>query len=124
MTVCFLLLLFLIFGKGDLHLLLSLISNWKKYSPSSYELWREHNLCVPSVNVAKKYFTLAKHLLSKPLTIAALTTWLTEGDGSRMKRGHLDQASFKELKDVDAAKLVAQYANNKKETFGTLFLSN
>jgi hypothetical protein len=96
---------------------LNLIENWDKYpnDTTRYELWREHNLVVKSINIAKKYFTLANHLRTQLQCLVVLKTWLLQGDGSRMKRGHLDCAEFKELTDCDAAKVLESYSQTKTE---------
>jgi hypothetical protein len=75
---------------ANLHILLRLVEKWEHYSPNKYDLFQKENLAVKSEAVAKKFYTMARHLCSEPALVALLENWLEKKDGSRFCRTQKD----------------------------------
>jgi hypothetical protein len=52
------------------------VEKWEHYSPNKYDLFQKENLGVKSEAVAKKFYTVARHLCLEPALVALLENWL------------------------------------------------
>ena len=68
------------------------------------------NLAVKSVGVAKKFFTMAKHLHADEEVVTLLTNWLKTGDGSRFSKSHIEMAALHKLEHVDRLAAIKAYS--------------
>jgi hypothetical protein len=51
--------------------------------------------------MAKKFFTIAKHLQDNEKMVNLLTIWLKTGNGSRFSKTHIKMASLHKLESPD-----------------------
>jgi hypothetical protein len=92
------------------------VEKWEHYSPNKYDLFRKENLAVKSEAIAKKFYTVARHLRTEPALVALLENWLEKKDGSRFCRTHLDSGALYKLEAQDRLAIVSGYASGDLQT--------
>jgi hypothetical protein len=69
----------------------------------------QENLAVKTIAVAKKFFTIAKHLQDDEKVVNLLTNWLKTGDGSQFSKTHIEMASLYKLESPDHLAVIQAY---------------
>jgi hypothetical protein len=92
------------------------MEKWEYFSSNKYNLFQKKNLAVKSEVIAKKFYTVARHLHLEPALVALLENWLEKKDRSRFCHTHLDSGALYKLEAQDHLAIVSVYASGDLQT--------
>jgi hypothetical protein len=67
------------------------------------------NLALKTIAMAKKFFTMAKHLQDNKEVVNLFTNWLKTGNSSRFSKTHIEMASLHKLESSDHLAAIQAY---------------